>query len=375
MRHPTQRIAPSQKAIPITIPIRFTASPSRFAAEMVGHCGIDYWEPNRHVVSPFPSCCSAARLLGFFSAVVHATSKSPEGPYHKRETILPTFAHEPNAVRGPLGEWIIYATVRNPNGYPTVDCSNSSAKPPLDRDRSSYAPKNRSTFMIFSEAGPWGPWSAPVLVLQPNMSSWGGLPALVDTNLAMTIMPDGSAIGIWRKYERTDESTPTCAKSYVVCLSGRCENTDEFGATCVSECCTFPHALRASNWRDPKTYVPDARRLFPGLLPYGSEDPFVWREADGSIHAIMHDEQGPSRCTALGRHAFSFDNGTSWVYASSNAYNGSVSFTNGSSFAFYRRERPHLILDKDGRPTHLTNGVQETTTDDRSYTLVQKLRR
>jgi hypothetical protein len=322
---------------------------------MVGHCGIDYWEPNRHRSFRRLPAGFFAALVCVFSAVVHATSKDPEGPYQKRETILPTFAHEPNAVRGPRGEWIIYATVRNPNGYPTFDCSNgsASARMPLDRS-SSYAPKNRSTFMIFSETGPWGPWSAPVLVLQPNMSSWGGLPALVDTNLAMTVLPDGSAIGIWRK----------------------CENTDEFGSTCVSECCTFPHLLRASNWRDAATYMPDsARRLFPNILPYGSEDPFVWREADGSIHAILHDEQGPSRCTALGRHSYSLDNGSSWVYASSNAYDGNVSFTNGSSFTFYRRERPHLILDQHGRPTHLTNGVQETTANDRSYTLVQKLRR
>ena len=77
-----------------------------FAAEMVGNCGIDYWEPN--------------------SQIVHATAKTPEGPYTKRDVVLPPFAHEPNAVRGPNGEWIIYATVRNPNGYPTYDCSGPS---------------------------------------------------------------------------------------------------------------------------------------------------------------------------------------------------------------------------------------------------------
>jgi hypothetical protein len=72
------------------------------------------------------------------------------GRNHKRETILPTVAHVPNAVRGPLGERIIYETVRNPNGNPTVDYLNSSAHPPFDWDRSSYVPKTRSTLMIFS---------------------------------------------------------------------------------------------------------------------------------------------------------------------------------------------------------------------------------
>ena len=41
--------------------------------------------------------------------------------------VLPPFALEPNAVRGLKGEWVIYATVRNPNGYDTYDCSADGA--------------------------------------------------------------------------------------------------------------------------------------------------------------------------------------------------------------------------------------------------------
>ena len=61
----------------------------------------------------------------------------------------------------------------------------------------------------------------------------------------------------------------------VYVVNGRSETTDAFSTTCISECCTSPLALRASNWRDRKMYVPDAPRLSQGLLPHSSEDPFV----------------------------------------------------------------------------------------------------
>jgi hypothetical protein len=39
--------------------------------------------------------------------------------------------------------------------------------------------------------------------------------------------------------------------------------------------------------------------------------------ATTTVHAILHDEQGASRCTALGRHAFATDGGADpakWHY-------------------------------------------------------------
>ena len=99
------------------------------------------------------------------------------------------------------------------------------------------------------------------------------------------------------------------------------------------------------------------------------------------IHAILHDEQGPQRCTAIGRHAFSDDHGKTWTYAIDEAYNGTVQWAKekggGEGEAasdFYRRERPHVVLERgSGRPSHLSNGVQLSTASDRSWTLVQPL--
>jgi hypothetical protein len=55
-----------------------------------------YWEPN--------------------SRVVHATAVSFEGPYTKKGVVTAPFAHEPNAVRSPEGDWVIYMTMRHPAG-------------------------------------------------------------------------------------------------------------------------------------------------------------------------------------------------------------------------------------------------------------------
>jgi len=171
--------------------------------------------------------------------------------------------------------------------------------------------------------------------------------------------------------------------------SSKCENDPHYPA-CLHECCTFPHLLTASNWRDPKTYVPHAGtngRIFPDLSPYGSEDPFIWQEElslPGIVspqiifHAILHDEQGPSRCTAIGRHAFALGNSKgivgTWTYSKSNAYNGTVTqLGSNNTLNLYRRERPHLIINQQGRLTHLTNGVQISADNDRSWTLVQPL--
>jgi len=172
--------------------------------------------------------------------------------------------------------------MRHPDGTPTFNCSQcfnsssgsssgssgnsgSSSSSSSDallrrhggtRVASGDAPP-RHTYMVHA-ASPYGPWSEPLLVLKANTSVWDNHTVLIDTNLAVTILPDGSAVGIWRK----------------------CENTP--GTVCEHQCCTFPHLLTASDWRDPSSYVPHsdaAGRLFgAGLQPYGSEDPMLWQE-------------------------------------------------------------------------------------------------
>ena len=84
-------------------------------------------------------------------------------------------------------------------------------------------------------------------------------------------------------------------------------------------------------------------------------------------------------CDAVGGHAASTD-GKTWHYSGGAAYTTTVAFTNGDNVTFSRRERPELMLDAAGLPTHLITGVvdkteEKGTMNDRSWTLVQPVRR
>ena len=50
-----------------------------FASEIANSCGLNAWFPN--------------------SRVIRASSPAPDGPYTRRETILPAFAHNPQITR------------------------------------------------------------------------------------------------------------------------------------------------------------------------------------------------------------------------------------------------------------------------------------
>ena len=333
-----------------------------YAAEMVNNCGIDYWIPN--------------------SRVVHAVAKTYEGPFSVADVVVEPFAHEPNAVRGPNGEWIIYMSMRHPLD-PDEKFWNCTSEPnnhvvsSATTSTSSFRRRNMAsseklsqplpndTYMIYSNS-PYGPWSKPVKVLETSHATWDGDKVLIDTNLAVTFTDSSSIVGIWRK----------------------CNNAPK-GSVCETQCCTFPYLLTASNWKDPTTYQShiDLGPIFDGIMPYGSEDPMVWTDIvtinklgkkRTVIKAILHDEQGPSRATAIGRYAFSDDGGVTWVYSQEDAYNGTVLWAAeddaaSSETTLFRRERPHMVVNKEGMPLAVSNGVQETTDEDRSWTLVQPI--
>ena len=120
--------------------------------------------------------------------------------------------------------------------------------------------------------------------------------------------------------------------------------------------------------------------LFPDLPAPGWEDGFVWQRDDGTFHAIFHGMTRQNLTWAckgqpsslfpgalkvlpcpeprfhpspwVGRHAWSRD-GRTWAYSPRPAFGSTVRFTDGTSASYARRERPHLVLDDHGNPTHL----------------------
>ena len=85
----------------------------------------------------------------------------------------------------------------------------------------------------------------------------------------------------------------------------------------------------------------------------GSFSPYLWRDAAGHFHCLFHSFDKPGRGSSKtvdqlyfpGSHAYS-TNGYTWQYSGS-AYSNLVEFTDGSTEAMKRRERPHLVLEQN----------------------------
>ena len=115
------------------------------------------------------------------------------------------------------------------------------------------------------------------------------------------------------------------------------------------------------------------KRKKHGGNPGGVEDMFIWTDKRGHYHAVTHQMFGCVHCVG---HAASID-GSRWLYTGPAAYH-TVEFTNGTTFAFSRTERPKILFGKDGTtPVALTQGVKPLMPgyagDDESFTLLRPI--
>ena len=101
--------------------------------------------------------------------------------------------------------------------------------------------------------------------------------------------------------------------------------------------------------------------MFDGAGPL---DP-NWGQEDGSWKRPGTPVPSPGWA---GGHAFSQD-GLAWSNWT-RCYNTSASLVGGGKFEFHRRERPKLLFDKAGIPTHLFNGA---IAPESTYTIVAPL--
>jgi len=99
------------------------------------------------------------------------------------------------------------------------------------------------------------------------------------------------------------------------------------------------------NFRDPNSWSTNSGKTAWEPMPDSYfEDPFLYYDAKGRYHAIVHN-MNPHETRYCGAHAFSAD-GVNWTYGGL-AYNNTVTFLDGEEMVPTRRERPHLIFDKD----------------------------
>ena len=320
-----------------------------FAAVMAEHCGLGTYKSN--------------------SYVGHATSPEPlTTPFVLRDTSINSYAHEPNAIRAPSGEYVLFFTAayrRNGSNWSIPVWGDEAAANPGPVDCSVPASEQRGftcshstkqcvnvtgnpewpsfgqcmqmgcahfefpgryqpaclswgcwddpTYMSWS-MNPDGPWSDPVIVLDPLPSG--------DTNLAGVINEDGSFVGIWR------EPAPAFDP-----VTGQLQNNKWVSAM---------RPVRASNWKDPSSYwvqpsasiIPEGPSTDPPYSQIGLEDPMLWKDAKGVYHTVLSNGQ---------YHAWSED-GVAWTLTSLMDYTASFKALPCEGFG----GRPHLVFSDDG---------------------------
>lgn len=318
-----------------------------WAAEITEHCGIGAWVKN--------------------SRIIRATSDSISGPYTRTQVVWEVFAHEPDVVPGPDGEYIMYFTANPRSEHGWCDCCRAGEGPCDGSTGSSDCPGGSpgegASYMSHTKDPVNGNWSEPVQIFKDYM---GG-----DTNFAPFVMNNGSLVAMWRHW------------------GGGNGGSRMFLAT-------------GKDWSDPDTYIQHQTELFPDLGAAGTEDQFLYQDTDGNFHAVFHHMYGTGTesqwwLDATGGHAFSRDGwewtytGVSWGNATAR-YNtptgqgATVHFTDGTSQKYTRLERPHLAFagtkpNTVGDPTHLITSAQYglgtnphssgANNDDQCMTLIQ----
>jgi hypothetical protein len=256
------------------------------------------------------------------SAVVHATSPDPlRVPFTRASVVQAAFAHEPIAVRAPSGEFVVYFTAVLPpgtlpvkGGQPCGGCADGVSAASCGTDANRNSSVNLPTYMVFSTDAD-GPWSTPQMVPGTNVYA--------DTNFAPWINADGSLVALTRG-----------------------------------------QVWAAADWRNVSSY------RVVGKWGDKGEDPFVWRNADGVYHGIIH----VGRPNTYGLHLFSVD-GVSWTASAGHAYSSVLTFANGTTLNLACRERPHVV-HANGQLIALTNGAavhscHEAGADDHSISFLQ----
>eukprot|EP00966_Prymnesium_polylepis_P079625 1845221-Prymnesium_polylepis.1 len=164
----------------------------------------------------------------------------------------------------------------------------------------SYTPPNK----------PDGPWSTPQLVPSPTPG---------DTNMACVINATGGLF---------------------------CAGRPGLGT------------LTAYFWKNLSSYSSWTDATTESVI---GEDPMVWLDARGGVHMVTH---GGGWESPFGYHYWStfveLEQGLPFHANNAvKAYENIVQVVDAPARNLSRRERPHVVLGKDGLPIALTNGVTE----------------
>ena len=343
-----------------------------FVSEMQRSCGLKSWTRN--------------------SAIRHAVSElGPEGPYIPRDLVQPNpFAHNPKPVELADGTKLIYhigcgGPLHPGPEYAPLNCTNGTTPiaPPGTSSTTSTpsTPGNHNTGMghsgldgavglgpcngfngnvLSSNSGSWsGPWTSRG-ALYPNAPSSSSSPSS-SPSLSSSSSSTGPSSSPVRFPFTMDNPAPLITRSGEAFVL--------FRSWCSDPSCSYAaHNLsliglaRAEAWNG--TYETPHDAIFEAQ----TEDPHLFQNEFG-FHALFHDLCVPAKtcgggthprgADGVGGHAFSED-GIAWTYSAAPAYTLQVQQRDGSTLHAGRRERPFLLLDRSGQPTHFFTGMQLT---------------
>ena len=266
-----------------------------YVSEIVNGCGLSAWGAN--------------------SQIVHATAITPLGPFQKHDVALPPWAHNPEVVLqtfsdGTPPNFVLFHIGDGvPNGGGLVNCS-----PSVPVSRSQQHVGDWPNVTVHFSAYPVGPWQKVMLnftCINPaplwHNESW----YLLCGSGWWDILKAPKLEGPWEKWGRVPQG----------CGPKQCGGTG------------------MGVWEDPYLYV-DGR---------------------GHWHVIVHAYNSTTPCGACESPLVSAQmfsrNGQEWFTTNVSPYTNEVVFEDGSTHIFSTRERPKLLFNGRGQPTHLYNGV------------------
>jgi len=255
------------------------------------------------------------------SACVLAKSTSALGPFTTVDYVKKAFCHNPTIHTATDGTLLLYH-IGDGTENPDLEtkCTNGST-PPVTKSGAG------STYITIDYASSVnGTWTAlgKALLEGGGTGTWDQSV----TNPGPWMFPNGSVLLAYR---------------------GKDSNSKELLGV-----------ASAPNWKGPYTRL----RTTPIFETDGAEDPFLWQDIDGLFHLLFNDKWEDS--VGVGGHAYSHD-GINWVFSNTRAYTHTVSWSDGTSLAMARRERPQLLLDSKRNPLVLYTAVKPSSSDDHVY--------
>ena len=289
-------------------------------------------------MSVFASYCPL-KSWAPFSTIVHATSKTgPAGPYVSPAQVVGMFAHNPTVVWSPYDKLYLMYHIGCEQPMPDV-CGPTSFK--------CGTPDAQSGITVHSS---------------PDLETWKSQGRVFDGR---------SDENVWDRTATNPSAWPLYTidnhtQAMLLAYRGNSLNATNFSSGNI--------AVSPTGYAGPYTRIQK-----DSLMPVRFEDPFLWKDKRGNYHMLVHAQSdgngGRPGVKQVGRHAYARDYTGPWTYGNTTlAYDALVSFTDGTSINYGRRERPQLLFSDDGNmtPLFLANGVQEQGTN-MSYTIVSPI--